>query len=53
EFSCGKGYGYEQWYSRVAHYVKEELAKNETYMQTHRSLLNERFGTAEMKHLRD
>ncbi|CAN0113412.1 unnamed protein product, partial [Ectocarpus sp. 12 AP-2014] len=53
EFSCGKGYQYEQWYSRVAHYVKIELAKNKAYMQTHGSLLEERFGRAEMKHLRD
>ncbi|CBJ28417.1 hypothetical protein Esi_0105_0015 [Ectocarpus siliculosus] len=53
EFSCGKGYGHEQWYSRVAHYVKIELAKNKVYMQTHGSLLEERFARAEMQHLRD
>ncbi|CAN0490777.1 unnamed protein product, partial [Ectocarpus sp. 8 AP-2014] len=44
EFSCGRGYGWEQWYSRVAHYVKIELAKNKGYMKTHGSLLEERFG---------
>ncbi|CBJ33272.1 expressed unknown protein [Ectocarpus siliculosus] len=51
-FICGKGYGYEQWYSRVAHHVKIELAKNKGYMKTHGSLLEERFGRAEMQHLR-
>ncbi|CAM9786428.1 unnamed protein product, partial [Ectocarpus sp. 13 AM-2016] len=53
EFSCGKGYQYEQCYSRVAHYVKIELAKNKANMQTHGSLLKERFGRGEMNHLRD
>ncbi|CAB1108266.1 unnamed protein product [Ectocarpus sp. CCAP 1310/34] len=53
KFSCGKGYGHEQRYSRVVHHVKIQLAKNNTSMQTHGSLLNERFGRAGMKHLRD